>query len=118
MRRASTGKDLAAHLTAAIRKVESEPSSVLKGSPAGPAARPSCQGFQFHPSWPGPLQTPALRLGFWSAHSRTGPITRKPCFAISEVAPLRATVRLSIVDSTEPVSGTNTGAGPVTPSGG
>src|ERR1700761_318366 len=115
MRFGSTGNDFAAHFTAAIRKVESGPSSVLTRWPPSPAARPSRQGFQFQPSWPGPLQTPALRLGSWLAQALTGPITRKPCLAISEVAPLWATVRLSMVDSTEPVSGTNTGARSLTP---
>jgi len=38
-------------------------------------------------------------------------MTMKPFSAIKALAPLRATCRLSLVDSTVPVKGTHTGAG-------
>src|SRR5688500_7264470 len=100
----------------ATKKAESGPSSVFHLSPEEPAARPSFHGSQFQPPLPGPLQPLAPpTLGSWLAHWRTGATTVKPRPAISALAPERATVRLALVDSTEPVSGTQTGAGPESP---
>src|SRR5262245_53361256 len=97
----------------ASKNCESGPSSVFQGSPAAPKTRPSFHGFQVQPPLPVVLQAPpdtdVPAPSTVPAHRRTGPMTMYP-FAVSLRLPPRVS-RFSVVDSTEPVSGTQTGLG-------